>query len=62
MKAVLFFDWSSFRLNHAAMKVDNHLMSLGVLVEDRNYCSIYVKSTKEEAYCDLGDERTITAP
>jgi hypothetical protein len=26
--AVVLFDWSSFKLNHAAMKVESHLVSL----------------------------------
>ena len=33
MKAVLVFDWSSFRLNHAAVNVESHLVSLGSVSE-----------------------------
>jgi hypothetical protein len=33
MKVVLVFDWSSFRLNHAAMNVESHLISLGSVSE-----------------------------
>jgi hypothetical protein len=44
MNASLFFDWSSFKLNHAAMNVESHLVSLeGVserLVEYEAQCGI----------------------
>ncbi len=34
MKAVLGFNWSSFKLNHAAVNVESHLASLRMMSED----------------------------
>lgn len=36
-KALLVFDWSSFKLNHAAMNVESHLVNLRIVSDAEDH-------------------------